>query len=215
MWQNATGGSSLLCCNVNNCGYDLTGAMLRSFFGTTVRPRTKAPLSSGLWWVEQWKYLPAAAGDPRNSTMLRWAPVYVPRACASRLDECRVHVNYHGCTSNPRSSSMADWYERLLWLRNIDLNEYAEANELIVVYPQAAGSEDIGEGCFNWASYEDDPLFDTKHGVELNTVVALVNDLPNALYGNATRAWSAHEWSAPPALAPRSRGAAWPKSVRA
>lgn len=185
MWQNATGGSSLLCCNVNNCGYDLTGAMLRSFFGTTVRPRTKAPLSSGLWWVEQWKYLPAAAGDPRNSTMLRWAPVYVPRACASRLDECRVHVNYHGCTSNPRSSSMADWYERLLWLRNIDLNEYAEANELIVVYPQAAGSEDIGEGCFNWASYEDDPLFDTRLGVQLNTVQNLLDDLSGALNGSS------------------------------
>ena len=67
------------------------------------------------------------------------------------------------------------------WVHHIQLNQYAESNELIVVYPQAAGSKDIGEGCFNWASYEDDPLFDTRLGVQLNTVINLLNDLRGAL----------------------------------
>ena len=66
-------------------------------------------------------------------------------------------------------------------MRNIGLNEWAEANEMIVVYPQAAGSASAGEGCWNWASYDDDPLFDTKHGAELTTIVHLVNDLQGAL----------------------------------
>ena len=69
----------------------------------------------------------------------------------------------------------------MLWVHNIGLNEYAEANDLVIVYPQAAGSDDVGEGCFNWASYEDDPLFDTRLGVQLNTVVDLLNDLKRAL----------------------------------
>ena len=47
-------------------------------------------------------------------------------------------------------------------MRNIGLNEWAEANEIVVVYPQAAGSASAGEGCWNWASYDDDPLFDTR-----------------------------------------------------
>ena len=78
-------------------------------------------------------------------------------------------------------------------MHNIQLNEYAEANDVVVVYPQAAGSRDIGEGCFNWASYEDDPLFDTRLGVQLNTVINLLDDLRAALN---------HTWasSLPPGL---------------
>ena len=37
-----------------------------------------------------------------------------------------------------------------------------------------------GEGCFNWASYDDDPLFDTRRGTQLSTVVNLVNGLGDA-----------------------------------
>ena len=101
--------------------------------------------------------------------------MYVPTGCkGARLQACRVHVNYHGCTDK-------SWPDRLVWVNNIDLNEYAEANDIIVVYPQAAGSVSSGVGCWNWASYEDDPLFDTQHGVQLQTVVKLVDNLGDAL----------------------------------
>ena len=192
--------------------------MLHAFYGRQPRPRSKAtPLH--IRWVEQWRYLPAAAGNKSASTMLRWAPVYVPTSCArEKVDDCKVHVSYHGCTPRPLSSSMSGWYQRLLWLRNIQINEYAEANDIVVMYPQAAGSDDVGEGCFNWASYEDgahprrtphsvsvvyslrgldraclslrlsgprawraDPLFDTRLGVQLNTVINMLNDLRGAL----------------------------------
>ena len=73
------------------------------------------------------------------------------------------------------------WADRLVWVRNIQLNEYAEANCIVVVYPQAAGSVSSGVGCWNWASYEDDPLFDTQHGMQLQTVLKLVDELPSAL----------------------------------
>ena len=181
--QNLTGGSSLLCCDVNHCGYDLSGELLRSFYGPALRPRVKARTNSSLVWLEQWAYLPRAAGAPPNSTMLRWAPAYVPHACRSgNASWCRVHVNYHGCTRNPREPrSMGGWAERLLWLRSIDLNEYAEANHIVVLYPQAAGSIESGEGCFNWASYTDDPLFDTRLGIELTVVRSMVADLPGAI----------------------------------
>lgn len=66
-------------------------------------------------------------------------------------------------------------------MRSIDLNEYAEANEMVVVYPQAAGSPHIGPGCWNWASFRDDPSFDTQDGIQLGVVHAMIDDLPNAL----------------------------------
>ena len=180
IWQNASGWARRPCCNVNNCELDFSGKMLMHLYSKEVKPRTRA-ITRNIRWVDQWRYLPAIAGNGTGSTMLRWAPVYVPKGCQHDVDKCHVHVNYHGCTNKPKSSSMASWWERLLWVHNIGLNEYAEANDLVIVYPQAAGSDDVGEGCFNWASYEDDPLFDTRLGVQLNTVVDLLNDLKRAL----------------------------------
>lgn len=103
------------CRVVPRAQFDLTGKMLRHFYGEShVAPRVRTRLG-GLKWVDQWRYLPAAAGAEANSTMLRWAPVYVPAGCAHRVGSCRVHVNYHGCTAIPRSSSISGWWERLLW----------------------------------------------------------------------------------------------------
>ena len=184
--QNLTGMDTVDCCNVNNCDYDLSGDMMRTFFGErNVKPRAQQR-KRGIHWIEQWNYLPPTAGPPNRSTMLRWAPVYVPRACEGRVAECAIHVNYHGCTKNPPDSSDSGWHRRLVWVRSIDINSYAESNRIVVLYPQAAGSDSSGEGCFNWASYEDDPLFDTRYGVQLNTVMAMLADLPTAL-ANSSR----------------------------
>ena len=69
----------------------------------------------------------------------------------------KVHVNYHGCS--PRS-----WNDRLIWIRNINLNEYGEANGIIIVYPQAAMGNHcclvlrVGEVCLIVASALAQPL---------------------------------------------------------
>eukprot|EP00966_Prymnesium_polylepis_P051331 1187947-Prymnesium_polylepis.1 len=94
--------ASTLCCNVNNCGLDLSGRMLGVFAGgaSSVKPRVAAR-PDGLYWVDQWRYMPAGAEPFGNaSTLLRWAIVYVPSACEgpNRLTSCRRHVDYHGCT---------------------------------------------------------------------------------------------------------------------
>ena len=50
--------------------------------------------------------------------------------------------------------------------------------------PQAKGdprNKGAGAGCWNWMSYDDDPLFDTRQGYEIGMVANLVNDLQNAV----------------------------------
>jgi poly(3-hydroxybutyrate) depolymerase len=50
-----------------------------------------------------------------------------------------------------------------MWTDNIDLNEYAETNDLIVYYPQVKGKRwSTGLGCWNWSEYDIDPNFDTN-----------------------------------------------------
>merc|ERR1712183_49497 len=101
--------------------------------------------------------------------------VYVPTGCeGSAINDCKVHVNYHGCINKV-------WERRKRWANNIDLNEYGEANNIVIYYPQAAGDRRSGVGCWSWSDYRNDPYFDTRKGVQLATVMAVVNDLANAL----------------------------------
>ena len=163
------------CCDVNNCAYDLSGDILRHIFGgVPVKPRATAP-ASNLRWVNQQAFLPEKNGTWTNAALMKWALVYVPTACqGAAVNDCKVHVNYHGCTRKK-------WQQRLLWERLLDLNEYGEANDMIVVYPQAAGDNITGTGCWNWGFKRDDTLFDTYKSAQLATVVNLVDGLGAAL----------------------------------
>jgi len=168
--------SSLKCCDVNNCDYDLSGDMFRHIYGD-IKPRSPAPLAH-LKWVNQKDFIPLQnSSGPASwsvSGMMKWGLVYANSACQKTPSACKVHVNYHGC--------IADKYNRRQkWSTLIDLNQYAEANDIIVVYPQAAGDKTTGKGCWNWGFTQDDQLFDTKSSVQLETVVRLVAGLEGAL----------------------------------
>jgi len=162
---------SLKCCDVNNCGYDLSGDMLRLFYGKGLKPRSTATNKYHL--ISQWEYVPKESRTPHGN-LLKNAIAYVPTACEANPAACRIHVNYHGCTDKI-------WKRRLLWANLINLNEYGEANNIIILYPQAAGDKKTGVGCFNWATYTDDPNFDTRQGIQLRTVVAMIEDIAVAL----------------------------------
>jgi len=171
VFENATGGESVECCDVNNCGYDLTGQMLAHIYGAvSLKPRGDAS-TARLRVVNQWKYLPTSV-TANASRLLQHALLYVPQHCEQRPDQCRTHINYHGCTENI-------WDRRKAWVTLIDLNQYGESNNITILYPQAGGSASIGEGCWNWESKQDDPNYDTKSSIQLSTVVKIVEDLPN------------------------------------
>ena len=98
-----------VCCDVNNCGYDLSGDMFRHFY-KTIRPRLAT--HGMLHWIDQRKYIPVwrhnstwqnsglarltmAAGcvNVVSVHIVRWALAYVPTSCQTQLNECRVHVS--------------------------------------------------------------------------------------------------------------------------
>lgn len=160
-----------VCCDINNCRYDLTGDMLTHFYGP-LRARTRARPT--FHWINQTAYLPPPAPTWTNARMDRWALAYLPSGCRANPGACRVHVNYHGCISN-------NWQQRQMWVQHLDINEYGEANDIIALYPQAKGDAATGAGCWNWGFPQDDLLFDTNKSAQLLTVMAILQDLPGAL----------------------------------
>lgn len=159
------------CCQVNNCEYDLSGEFMRATYGMHVKPRATA--SPNLYWINQWDYW--TAGPPKlTATVMEWMVAYVPDSCKAAPSQCKLHINYHGC-------SKPEWRQRIAWATGLDLNEYAEANDMIVLYPQAQGSHSSGEGCWNWEAYGDDPDFDTREGKEMSMVMRIAANLTLAV----------------------------------
>jgi len=153
------------CCDYNNCGFDMTGLMMNKFYGS-ILPRATAKES--LVWINQTSYLPEQDTWVAKG-MNPWALAYVPDKCRAAPVHCKVHINYHGCIDN-------DWTYRSRYITELDVNAYAESNEIIVIYPQSHGTANTGLGCWNWGAggEKDDPEFDTRKSVQLRTVENMV-----------------------------------------
>ena len=95
---------------------------------------------------------------------------------------CRLHIVLHGCTQS--SEALGDEF-----YTKIGVNEWADANRIVVLYPQAhattvaelppqAGLTALIDanpyGCWNWWGYAEDSRFLTKNGVQISAIWAMV-----------------------------------------
>lgn len=146
---------------LNKCGYDSAAKILGQLYGT-LAPRTSA-VSASLKSFDQSEFDPAGA-----ATLGRHGYVYVPAACASK-GGCRVHVAFHGCQMS--SDIVQDKFAV-----NSGLNEWAETNDVVVLYPQTKASGSNPFGCWDWFGYTG-PEYDTKNGAQVKAVRAMIDRL--------------------------------------
>lgn len=149
---------------VNNCFIDPQAAFLTLFHGP-LQPRQTGQLTGTFVPVDQGEFL-----DDRNPALHSMdanAWLYVPAACA-RGELCRVHVSYHGC--NQSYSKIGDQFVRLA-----NLNEWADTNRIIVLYPQAIATPPTnGLGCWDWWGY-DSADYAKKNGPQLLATKRMVD----------------------------------------
>ncbi|GII00261.1 extracellular catalytic domain type 2 short-chain-length polyhydroxyalkanoate depolymerase [Planobispora takensis] len=154
---------------VNRCGgADPVGDMLRHLLGGVTAPGT-GPLAGRLVSFDQDPYVPG--GDPAAVSMGREGFVYVPPVCES--GPCRLMVTLHGCYQ----------YHGLVGDALIDkayLNEYADANRMIVLYPQATTAPDNPRGCWNWWAYGGDTAYAERAGKQITALMGMVRALGGA-----------------------------------
>jgi poly(3-hydroxybutyrate) depolymerase len=111
--------------------------------------------------------MPFGSGD---ISMAEAGFVYVPPAC--RTQRCKVHVAFHGCRQ-----TTDDIEER--FVREAGYNGWAEANRLIVLYPQAIkrywGIYNP-RGCWDWWGYTG-AQYATKEGAQVRAVKSMLDRL--------------------------------------
>jgi hypothetical protein len=160
-------------CQVNGQGYDQAGALLEHIYGT-LQPRV-ASTTGQLLEFDQ-----SVFGSPAMPAAL--APhgfVYVPSACSGSGVHCRVHVAIHGCLQS---------YETVgnKFVTDTGYNEWADTNQLIVLYPQVNKSvlpvnmlnplSSNPQGCWDWWGYSGSN-YAWKSGVQMTAIMGMVKQL--------------------------------------
>ena len=154
---------------VNHCGYDLAGAALQHIYGAL------APPTAATGRLLAFDQSPFVAGQATHGLAAR-GYVYVPTGCGPS-DRCRLHIAFHGCLQNEEAVGDA-------FYRHAGYNEWAEANDIVVVYPQAAAVvkrvAGMGvdwpnpQGCWDWWGFTGAD-FARKTGVQISAIAAMID----------------------------------------
>jgi len=148
-----------------DCDYDAAGALLAQLYGT-LQPRGKSH-DDRLQAFDQRRY---AAADALSS-LEPLGYVYVPKRCEQGAT-CKVHVAFHGCRQGASFVGKA-------FVKNAGYNDWAESNDIVVLYPQAAKSLLMPlnpQGCWDWWGYTG-PGYATRDGAQLVTVRRMLTAL--------------------------------------
>ena len=144
---------------INDCNFDLAGAMLAHFYGP-LNARNAGTLPAGNF-VEfnQSQFITNHGMAPTG-----WA--YIPQACTAGT-ECRLHVVFHGCQQNVTLVQQQ-------YVRNTGYNRWADTNNIVMVYPQTSTA--ATNSCWDWWGY-DSANYAKKSGPQMAAVKAMVDQI--------------------------------------
>jgi poly(3-hydroxybutyrate) depolymerase len=158
---------------INDCDFDAAGALLGQLYGALAAP-SRGP-SGRLLRFDQREF----TSSPYSISMDDEGFVYVPDAC--RRGGCRVHVAFHGCRQGRQAVGET-------FAAHAGYNRWADANRLIVLYPQAISRNGWGpwwwprsfvynpNGCWDWWGYTG-AGYHTRDAAQIRTVAAMLERL--------------------------------------
>ena len=155
---------------INNCGIAQAHDLLRHLYPEHTGPAGKDVPAGTLMRFDQKQFV---IGNRSSMDDEGW--LYVPADCAK--GGCAVHIAFHGCLQGA-SEIGSRFY------KHVGYNAYADANRLIVLYPQVHRSKGIPfnpQGCWDFWGYSnssrDAPAFATREAPQMKAVMAMVERL--------------------------------------
>ena len=132
---------------ISRCDYDASSHMMEWIMdGGLAPPKQHNPASLVSFDISA--FLPSGVSAAQAELMSE-AYAYVPSACksGSSSSPCHLHINFHGCEQSAKTLGTQ-------YMDNIGLLDVAEANNIVVIFPQVSGSVSSGnpDDCFNWCT---------------------------------------------------------------
>lgn len=152
---------------IANANYDAAGALLQHIHGP-LRPRAGGALPGQLLRFDQNAFLAYA----ETHSLDDWGYVYIPSG-ALRGETCGIHVALHGCGQGHDAIGE-------VFVRHAGYNEWAEANNFIILYPQACPLVSFRvfnpRGAFDWWGL-DDADYALRSGRQMKAIAGMVGAL--------------------------------------
>jgi poly(3-hydroxybutyrate) depolymerase len=149
---------------LGNCAYDAAGELL-SFIAGPLNPRADATSGSLLSFNQK------ELGGSAAASLADEGYVYMPQSC-QQGEPCKLHISFHGCNQN--SETLGTTYAK-----DNGLNEWADNNHLVVLYPQTKNSSLLPlnpQGCWDWWGYTDKD-YANQQGQQIQAVTAMAKYL--------------------------------------
>jgi len=143
---------------IGNCNYDGAGEALKYLLNVIKRGLFN---QNNLYSFDQTKYF------TKNSKSINdIGYIYIPNNC--KYNKCHLHISFHGCLQNIQfignQYAMYSGY-----------NEWAETNNIIVLYPYVKPLPDINpNGCWDWWGYTNE-YYATKNGEQIRFIYNIIN----------------------------------------
>ena len=147
-----------------NCNYDGAGEIFKTLHAVTQHwvPAIDKNLTS---------FNQAEFGNAQTPLFANgW--VYVPEKCAAG-EKCGLHVALHGCQMNPD-------YIQDQFAKNAGYNTWAEANNIIVLYPQSAKANGNPYGCWDWFGFTGENYV-TQSGTQMKALKAMIDRMSSTV----------------------------------
>ena len=153
---------------LGKCNHDGAGLALEQLYGEDFTRGVK--VAANLKKFDQTSFFSGL-----HTSIADFGYIYIPTACASGATACKLHMSFHGCSQDYASIGN-------IYADNAGFNEWAEANNIIVVYPYTVPDKTTGNSnsCWDWWGYTNaDYVY--QSGVQIK----FARDVLDALIGTA------------------------------
>jgi poly(3-hydroxybutyrate) depolymerase len=151
---------------IGKCNFDGAGVALNTLSPSELAPRTSM-VEANLQSFSQTDYFTSS-----KSSLGDVGYLYVPTACQDAVTPCSLHVAFHGCHQD--IAEIGNEYAA-----KTGYNEWAESNNIIVLYPYATVSLSLPSnpnGCWDWWGYTNGK-YSVKDGIQMDFVRSIIRDL--------------------------------------
>ena len=150
---------------LNNCGIDIEKAFLTRFYGS-LYARAGSPQGNYLQFNQN---AFCAGGNCGAIGMDSTAWLYVTASCATGA--CKLVVALHGCEQNQQTIGT-------VFIQNAGINEWADTNSILVLYPQTIASTIPynPEGCWDWWGYTGSN-YALKSAPQMSAIIGMVRQI--------------------------------------
>jgi poly(3-hydroxybutyrate) depolymerase len=158
---------------INNCSIDPEDTFLTLFYGPLAAKNTGTLGGTFIQFDQDELCGGACSAISMDST----AWLYVPAACASG-QACKLVVVLHGCLQ----------YQGLIQeqlVKESGVDEWADTNDIVVLYPQTTTSLSNPAGCWDWWGYTGSG-YPLRGAPQMAAIIAMVDRITGADGGSQT-----------------------------